>query len=50
VILGVDRSNQHLTKMIAKWGEPMGELLLAKRAEIEDWCPSGHYPVLVSDK
>lgn len=36
-----------LKKLVAKYGQPLGQLLLQKRREVESHCPSGHYPVLV---
>jgi hypothetical protein len=43
----VDEENAMLKKLVAKYGQPLGQLLLQKRREVESHCPSGHYPVLV---
>lgn len=43
----MDDDNAMLKKLVGKYGPPLGKVLVEKRREIENHCPSGHYPVLV---
>jgi hypothetical protein len=47
-ILGVNWDDKELVKFREKHGQAVADLLMQKRGEMEEWNPSGHYPVTVS--
>jgi hypothetical protein len=49
-ILGVDWDDEKLVRFREKHGQAVADLLMEKRGEMEEWNPSGHYPVTVSTR
>jgi hypothetical protein len=46
--MGVDWDDEKLVRFREKHGQAVADLLMEKRGEMEEWNPSGHYPVTVS--
>ena len=46
-VVGVDHDHPMLAEINREWGEGVAELVVAKKREIEIYCPSGHYPTPV---
>ncbi|EWM22930.1 putative domain XH [Nannochloropsis gaditana] len=46
-IVGVDWDHMVLRNLQEEYGRAMAELVVAKKKEVERYCPSGSYPVLV---
>jgi len=47
-VIGEDYDHPLLVDVIREYGMPVAELIVAKKREIERYCPSGHYPTPVS--
>lgn len=47
---GVDREHEVLQQIEKKYGQPVVDLLIEKRREVEEYNPSGCYPVSVSPR
>lgn len=46
-VVGVDMEHPVLQELRAEHGEPIADLVIEKKREVERYCPSGHYPTPV---
>lgn len=46
-MVSVDWDHERLVSLSAKYGRPLAEVVVAKKREVDKYCPSGGYPTPV---